>query len=318
MSIKSKKIIVTGGCGYIGVKLVEHFLKKKFKVTVIDTQWFGKNLKKNKNLKIIKKDIRDLKEKHFRNIYAVFHLANIANDPAVELKPELSWEVNVLSSMKIIEFCIKNKVKKFFFASSGSVYGIKKEKKVTESLSLEPISVYNKTKMIAERIFLSYEKKIKLYIVRPATVCGVSTRQRLDVSVNALTISALKNNVINVFGGQQIRPNIHIDDMVNVYDHLFFKNCPSGIYNAGFENYSIKKIANSVAKITKAKIKIKKTNDPRSYRIDSSKLLNTGFKPNKNIFNAIFEIKKKYEKNKKFFDKKNAYTVLWMKQKKII
>ena len=189
----------------------------------MDAQWFGKNLKNNKNLKIINKDIRNLDEKIFKKVYAVFHLANIANDPAVELKPELSWEVNVLSSMKIIEFCIKNKVKKFFFASSGSVYGVKKEKKVTENLSLEPISVYNKTKMIAERIFLSYQKKIKLYIIRPATVCGVSRRQRLDVSVNALTISALKNKLITVFGGQQIRPNIHIDDLVRVYDHLFLK-----------------------------------------------------------------------------------------------
>ncbi len=317
MNIKNKKIIITGGCGYIGVKLVEHFLKKKFKVTVVDAQWFGKNLKENKNLTIIKKDIRNLEEKIFKKVYAVFHLANVANDPAVELKPELSWEVNVLSSMKIIEFCIKNKVKKFFFASSGSVYGIKKEKKVTENLSLEPISVYNKTKMIAERIFLSYQKKIKLYIVRPATVCGLSKRQRLDVSVNALTISALKNKLITVFGGQQVRPNIHIDDMIKVYDHLLYKNCATGIYNAGFENYSISKIANSVAKITKAKIKIKKTRDPRSYRIDSSKLLKTGFKPGKNIFDAIFEIKEKYEQNKKFFDKKNAYTVMWMRQKKI-
>ena len=318
MNIKNKKIIITGGCGYIGAKLVENFLKKNFKIIVIDTQWFGKNLKENKNLKIIKKDIRRVEEKIFKNVFAVFHLANIANDPAVELKPELSWDVNVLSSMKIMEYCINNKVKKFFFASSGSVYGVKKEKNVTENLSLKPISIYNKTKMIAERIFLSYQKKIDLYIVRPATVCGISKRQRLDVSVNALTISALKKKQITVFGGSQIRPNIHIDDMVKVYDHLLFKNCPTGIYNAGFENYSIKKIADSVAKITKASIVVKKNNDPRSYRIDSSKLLRTGFKPNKNIFYAINEIKEKFKKNKKFFDNKNAYTVSWMKQKKII
>ena len=150
-------------------------------------------------------------------------MANIANDPSVLLKPELSWNVNVLSSMRICELAILNKIKKIIFLSSGSVYGISKEKKVTENLSLEPISVYNKTKMIAERIFLSYQKKIKLYIIRPATVCGVSRRQRLDVSVNALTISALKNKLITVFGGQQIRPNIHIDDLVRVYDHLFLK-----------------------------------------------------------------------------------------------
>lgn len=318
MNIKNKKILITGGCGYIGTKLVTHFLNKNFKVTVIDSQWFGKNLKKHKRLKVYKMDVRKVNKNIFKNVYAVFHLANVANDPAVALKPELSWDVNVLASMKLIELAIENKVKKFFFASSGSVYGIKKEKKVTEKLSLEPISVYNKTKMIAERVFLSYKDQIKLYIVRPATVCGVSSRQRLDVSVNALTISALKENLITVFGGKQIRPNIHIDDMVGVYDHLFFKNSKPGIYNAGFENFSISKIAKYVQNKINSKINIKKTNDPRSYRIDSSKLIESGFKPKKSISDAISEIKTFHKKNPKFFDKKNAYTVKWMKLKKII
>ena len=134
MNIKNKKIIITGGCGYIGVKLVEHFLKKKFKVTVVDAQWFGKNLKENKNLTIIKKDIRNLEEKIFKKVYAVFHLANVANDPAVELKPELSWEVNVLSSMKIIEFCIKNKVKKFFLLALEAYTVLKKKKRLLKIL----------------------------------------------------------------------------------------------------------------------------------------------------------------------------------------
>ena len=132
-------------------------------MTVVDSQWFGCFLKKNKNLKIVKTDIRNIKDIHFKKVFAVIHLANIANDPAAELKETLSWNINVFALKKIIEQSIKFKVKKFIYASSGSVYGIKKEKKVTEKLSLEPVSIYNKTKMIAERILLSYKNKLKIF-----------------------------------------------------------------------------------------------------------------------------------------------------------
>ena len=191
------KILVTGGCGYIGTPLIQSLLKQNHKITCIDNQWFGCYLQKHKNLRIIKKDIRDLKDKYFKNIDTVIHLANIANDPAVKLLPTLSWDVNVLASYKLINQCVDNKVKKFIYASSGSVYGIKDEENVTEDLDLVPISVYNKTKMCAERIFLSYKDKIKIHCIRPATVCGMSPRMRLDVSVNMLTFQAL--NVLTMF-----------------------------------------------------------------------------------------------------------------------
>ena len=157
-------VIITGGSGYIGTVLAKHLLLRNHKVTVIDNFWFGNYLKKQKNLKIIKEDIRNFDKLNIKNTHAIIHLANIANDPSVDLNPSLSWEVNALATKMIIEKCIKDKVKHFIFASSGSVYGLKKERNVTEELSLEPISTYNKTKMIAERIIQSYKEDIKYHI----------------------------------------------------------------------------------------------------------------------------------------------------------
>ena len=150
-------------------------------------------------------------------------MANIANDPSVDLNPTLSWEVNVLATKQILEKCIKSKVKHFIYASSGSVYGIKKERNVTEDLSLDPISTYNKTKMISEKVIESYKDHIKYHIVRPATVCGYSPRMRLDVTVNMFVYQSFFKKKINIFGGSQIRPNINIKDLTNVYLH-FIKN----------------------------------------------------------------------------------------------
>ncbi|WP_415275929.1 SDR family oxidoreductase [Candidatus Pelagibacter sp. Uisw_116] len=309
------KIIVTGGCGYTGTVLTQELIKLGHRVIVIDTQWFGNHLKRSNRLNIIKKDIRNLDDKIFDKVDTVVHLANIANDPSAILNPSLSWEINVLGTKKIVEQAIKKKVKHFIFASSGSVYGVKKEKKVTEDLSCVPISVYNKTKMISEKVLLSYSDKIKIHCIRPATVCGFSPRMRLDVSVNMFTYQALKNKRITVFGGKQIRPNINIKDLVKVYIH-FIKNpkIESGNYNAGFENLKILDIANLVKQEIPCKIDIiKKNNDPRSYRQDSGKLLKTGFKPSSNVKKAILDIKNKYENNEIILDEK-CNTVKWMKK----
>tara|TARA_B100000686_G_C16740151_1_gene946089 strand:+ start:854 stop:1798 length:945 start_codon:yes stop_codon:yes gene_type:complete len=310
------KILILGGCGYIGTKLVQRLIcNKKNKIIVYDVQWFGNYLKKNKNLKVIKGDIRNIPDKIFKKIDIVIHLANIANDPGVELNHNLSWEVNVLATLDVIKKSIKFKVKKFIFSSSGSVYGIKKEKNVTEKLSLVPISTYNKTKMIAERVLFSFKDKINIFSVRPATVCGYSPRMRLDVSVNNLTFQALQNNVIKVFGGSQIRPNIHINDLCRIFEHFIYKKAlKSGVYNAGFENLSIHQIAKKIAEKTRAKIKIiKNTNDPRTYRLNSNKLLKTGFKKNFSVNYAINEIIEAYNE-KKIKDKDKFYTVKWMKK----
>ena len=311
-------ILVTGGCGYTGSILVNALLEDNHKVTVIDTMWFGNYLKKNKKLNIIKLDIRDYEKIPLKNVSTVFHLANIANDPSVELNPTLSWEVNVLATQKLIEKCIDFNVKQFIYASSGSVYGFKKEKKVTENLSLLPISVYNKTKMIAERVLMSYANKIKIHLIRPATVCGYSPRMRFDVSVNMLTLQALTKKKITVFGGSQIRPNINILDLINVYKH-FLKNkkLKSGAYNAGFENLSIINLAKKIQKIIPCKIIIKKNNnDKRSYRQNSDKLLSTSFKKHFSVEDAIIDIKDRYY-NKNLQILPSAFTVSWMKKQKI-
>ena len=293
--------LITGGCGYIGTNLTKYLLNKGHKVTIIDNLWFGNNLKKNKNLKIIKEDVRNFDKLKITNTYAIIHLANIANDPTVELNPNLSWEVNVLASKLIADHAIKNKVKKLIFFSSGSVYGVKKENKVTEDLKLNPISIYNKTKMIAERVFLSYKNNIDIKCLRPATVCGLSDRLRLDVTVNKLTFDAYYKKKIFVDGGSQVRPNVNLRDIERVVDFFLFskKKFNDDVYNMGFENYSILKIAKKIQKKTGAKLKVNKSVDIRSYRQDSSRLIKTGFKPLFTVDNAIDELIEYFKKNKR-------------------
>mgnify|MGYP005996561903 FL=1 len=311
-----KKIFVTGGCGYVGSLMINTFLNK-YSIKNVDNQWFGNKLKEDYNLTNIKEDIRNLSGDFIENdTYAVIHLANIANDPSVELDQTLSWEVNVLAAKNLIEKSIKAGVKKFIYASSGSVYGVKKEMNVTEELDLVPISAYNKTKMICERLLLSYKDKIGVYIVRPATVCGLSPRMRFDVSVNMLTLQALKNKQITIMGGNQTRPNIHINDMIGVYEHILSSDINPGIYNAGFENISILDLGTKIKNKVDCEIKIIESNDPRSYRQCSDKLIETGFKQKFNIDNAIDEISYAFY-NKKLTDDDSCYTVKWMKDKVI-
>jgi nucleoside-diphosphate-sugar epimerase len=306
-------ILITGGCGYVGTVLTETLLNDGHKITVIDTQWFGNHLKVHPNLINIQGDIRNIESINLEKIDTILHLANIANDPAVELNPTLSWEVNVLAAQQLADKAIRNGVKHFVYASSGSVYGVKDEPQVTEDLSLVPISVYNKTKMVAERVLLSYKDKMQVHCIRPATVCGMSPRMRLDVSVNMLTFQALKNKKITVFGGDQTRPNIHMKDMVRVYQHFVNNsNIESGFYNAGFENISILQIAEMVKGKLGAEIIVSESNDPRSYRQNSDKLLKTGFKQEFGVDYAISEIIEAY-KNDELTETDQCYTVKWMK-----
>jgi nucleoside-diphosphate-sugar epimerase len=306
------KILVTGGCGYVGTVLTNKLLEDGHEVCVIDTQWFGNHLKPHPNLQVLKEDVRNTDAIPLKGVEAVLHLANIANDPGVELNPTLSWEVNVLAAQQLADRAVRHGVKQFVFASSGSVYGIKDDPQVTEDLTLVPISVYNKTKMVAERVLLSYDNQMKVYNIRPATVCGYSPRMRLDVSVNMLTMQALKNKVMTVFGGLQTRPNIHIQDMVNVYRHILANpQLPSGAYNAGFENITILDIAQKVADKLGAEIKITESNDPRSYRQNSDKLLATGFVPQYSVSDAIDEVISKYQSGE-LVDNDQCYTVRWM------
>lgn len=309
------RILITGGSGYVGSILIPRLLKNKHHIINIDTQWFGHYLKNHPRLINYKMDYSSIDKIKDKNIDVVIHLASIANDPMAEIDKNLSWETSALNTYRLMEFMKKRKIKKILYASSGSVYGIKKEKKVTENSKLEPISLYNKVKMVTERIILSYQKDIIPFIIRPSTVCGFSPRMRLDLTVNILTFSALKHNIINVFGGKQIRPNIHIEDMCRIYEFFLNKGKAfSGIYNAGYENKSIIEIAKTVSKITKSKIKvIKDKNDPRSYKLNSDKIQSIGFKYTKNYVDAINELCEQY-KNKKLKDRKNNFSLKWLKK----
>jgi nucleoside-diphosphate-sugar epimerase len=319
-----KNIFISGGGGYIGTNLVQELLKDDYKIIVLDTFWFGNYLKKNKNLKIIKKDLRNINKSDLNNIDCIIHLASIANDPAAALDAKLTWDVNVLATYKLINLAINQKVKKFIFASSGSVYGIKKEKKVTEELNLQPISEYNKSKMIAERVLLSYKKKIDLTILRPATICGYSPAMRLDVAINALTFGALQNNLITVYGGKQIRPNLTMHDMIGAYKFFLKRSYKKNrstqniIFNLGFENLSILQMAKRIRKSLQinSRILVKKTNDPRSYRQNSDRVIKEGFKPEKKIEHAIEEIKIKFA-GKKIINDDTFYRINTLKMIKL-
>jgi len=309
-----KNILVTGGCGYTGTPLTRKLLEAGHRVTVFDTQWFGNYLEPHPSLTLVKGDVRNVGSIPLDGKEVVFHLANIANDPAVDLDPSLSWEVNALAAMQLADQSVRKGVKQFVFASSGSVYGVKTEERVTEDLELVPISVYNKTKMVAERVLLSYAGAMQVHCVRPATVCGFSPRMRLDVAVNMLTFQALKNKRITVFGGDQTRPNIHIEDLADVYLHLLaHPEIASGCYNAGFENISILEIAQRVTALVPAEIIVSPSNDPRSYRLDSSKLLATGFAPQRSVSQAIGELIEHFQTGA-LADDGSHHNVRWMQQ----
>ena len=288
-------ILLTGGCGYVGTSLAKVLLDQGHVVRIVDIQWFGNYVEPHPNLTIVRDDIRNASAWDMRGVDVVLHLANVANDPCSDLNSKLNWEVNALASRFLIERAIEHGVKQFVFASSGSVYGVKEEAEVTEELSLVPISDYNKTKMISERVLLSYKDEIVVNIIRPATVCGYSPRMRLDLSVNMLAMQALANGKITVFGGDQTRPNIHLQDMIRVYLHFLAKGSSMpGIYNAGFENISILEIAERVTKHVPAEIIVTPSNDPRSYRLSSKKLLATGFEKKHGVEDAILEIMDAY------------------------
>lgn len=304
-------LLVTGGCGYKGTVLVPKLLAAGHNVLVVDTMWFGNFLPSHPRLQVFQRDVRDIDRIPLEGKEAIIHLASVANDPCGDLDPKLTWEISALATMRLADKAVRTGIKRFIYASSASVYGVKDEAQVTEDLVLNPISEYNKTKMVAERVLLSYSDDMVIQIVRPATVCGYSARMRLDVSVNMLAMQALTRGEITVFGGQQTRPNIHIDDVTDLYIFMLDHPEHAGVFNAGFENISIMEIAERVTEHTPAKITVTASTDPRSYRVNSDKLLGTGFRPKKNVEAAIREVVHRYRlgelKNEDRF-----YNLKWM------
>ena len=310
-------ILVTGGCGYVGTHLTEALLARTdHAVTVVDTTWFGNYLQPHPRLTVCVGDIRAMDGFDLSRYDTIFHLAGIANDPSAELNPRASWEVNVLATMRLADRAARQGVSQFVFPSSGAVYGVRSEPRITEDLDPMPISDYNKTKMVAERVILSYSDAMTTTIFRPATVCGYSRRMRLDLAVNGLTMQALTKKRITVFGGSQVRPNIHIDDLVDLYLFALERRL-AGVYNAAFENLTVLEIAKLVATQIDADIDVQSsTVDPRSYRLCSDRLRATGFRPGKNVSIAIGELAAAY-RDGRLTDEPNWHTVSWMKARNL-
>jgi len=307
------KLLVTGACGYKGSVLVPKLLAAGHQVVAFDAMWFGNFLSPHPALAVIEGDVRNIDAVPLRGVDAIVHLSSVANDPCGDLDPKLTWEVSCLATMQLADRARRAGIERFLYASSGSVYGVKDEPEVTEDLELEPISEYNKTKMVAERVLLSYADDFAVQIVRPATVCGYSPRMRFDVSVNMLTLQALTRKRITVFGGAQTRPNIHIDDITDVYLFLLDHAECTGIYNAGFENLSILQIAERVVEHADAEISVSDSNDPRSYRVNSDKLLATGYAPRRTVDDAIADLVDRFRSGR-LKDDDRFHNLRWMQQ----
>ncbi len=324
-----KKIFITGGAGYVGTVLSNTLLEKGYEVTVYDLLIYGNHINNNKNLKVIKGDLRnylDL-ENSIKGHDCVIHLACISNDPSFDLNPKLGKEINLDCFEPLVKLSKKAGIKQFIYASSSSVYGIKKEKNVNEKMSLEPLTDYSKYKALCEEILLKYkDNNFITSIIRPATVCGYSPRQRLDLVVNILTNHAYHNKKILVYGGSQLRPNIHINDMVRVYELLLNadKNLINGeIFNAGLDNLSVFNIAEEVKFEIDKNIKIEKvpTNDNRSYHISSEKIFKKlGFQNQFSIRDAIKDLKEAFNKKLliKTLDNEEYFNIKKMKKIKLV
>ena len=300
------KIFVTGGAGYVGSKLIPKLLELGYEVTVIDLMIYGDNVLDNNNkLTKIKGDIRDLEllQKIIPGHDIAIHLACISNDPSFELNPSLGKSINFDAFEPLVQICVKNKVHKFIYASSSSVYGIKTEKNVTEDMKLEPLTDYSKFKGECEKILNSYKTDDFITTtIRPSTVCGYAKRQRLDLVVNILTNHAFHNREIKVFGGNQLRPNVHIDDMVNSYISILNadeKKINGEIFNVGFKNQSVNELANDVKDIIGQDVKIvnTKSDDNRSYHVSSQKIKEIlGFETKFSVKDAVSDLKNAFEK----------------------
>ncbi|OGX27148.1 MAG: UDP-glucose 4-epimerase [Omnitrophica WOR_2 bacterium RIFCSPHIGHO2_02_FULL_48_11] len=308
---KLQTILITGGAGYVGAVLVPKLIKKGYKVKVLDLYLYGdavlKEVQGHPNLTEIKGDLRDTKllEKIMPGTDAVIHLACISNDPSFDLDPGLGKSINYDAFRPLVQIAKKNKVKRFIYASSSSVYGIKETTDVTEELSLEPLTDYSKYKALCEDVLLEEATDdFIVSILRPATVCGYSPRLRLDLTVNILTNHAINKKEITVFGGDQTRPNIHIEDMTDLYVYLLElpdEKIHKKIYNAGYENHKVKDIAKMVQSIVGDHVPIKTvpTDDNRSYHVSSKKIKKElNFAPRHTIEQAILDLKKAFDANK--------------------
>ncbi len=315
------RIFITGGAGYVGSALVPKLLNKGYWVTVLDLMIYGEEvLPKHERLKVIQGDIRDIEllKEVIPGHDAVIHLACISNDPSFELNPDLGKSINLDPFEPLVQISKSNKIKRFIYASSASVYGIKDTPEVTEDMILEPLTDYSRFKADCEQILKKYESEdFTCLTIRPATVCGYAPRLRLDLAVNILTNFAINKGFIKVFGGEQKRPNLHIQDMTDLYCFVLelpHEKIHGKIFNAGYENFKMKDIAQMVKNVVgEVDIKTEPTDDNRSYHISSALIKKEiGFEPKHSIEDAVSDLKDAFDKgliqnsfeNEKYFNVK--------------
>ncbi len=303
MSVQSRNIFLTGGAGYVGSVLVPKLLAAGHRVKVYDLYLFGDNVLKSvadhPGLIQIKADIRDEdRVRHeMQGCDSVIHLACISNDPSFELDPQLGKSINYDAFFGVIRAARENRINRFVYASSSSVYGIKDTVDVTEDLDRDPLTDYSKYKAMCEDVLMAEKwPGLVTLILRPATVCGYSPRLRLDLTVNILTNHAVNNGKITVFGGSQMRPNLHIEDMTDLYVQTMAwpdEAIDGKIYNAGYENHTVSEIANRVRTVVGDHVIIETTptDDNRSYHVSSDKIKRElGFEPGHTIYDAIRDL----------------------------
>ncbi len=324
------KIFITGGAGYVGSKLVPKLLEKGNEVTVLDLMIYGENvLQDNKGLTKINGDIRDTKllEKFLPGHDAVIHLACISNDPSYELNPSLGKSINFDAFEPLVKISREKNINRFIYASSSSVYGIKNEKNVTEDMSLEPLTDYSKFKGECEKILNNYSsEEFITSTIRPSTVCGYAKRQRLDLVVNILTNHAFHKRKITVFGGDQLRPNVHIDDMVDSYILLLnsdYKKINGEIFNVGYKNQTVNELAQNVRDVIGKDIEIIKTksDDNRSYHVSSQKIYDVlNFKTKLTVKDAVFDLQQAFKDKllTETFENENYFNIKRMQSIKLI
>lgn len=298
-----RTVLVTGGAGYVGSVLVPKLLHAGYRVKVLDLYLYGTHVldavKDHPGLEQVKGDIRNgaLLERVVAGCDAVIHLACISNDPSFELDPRLGRSINYHAFLGLVALAKAGGVRRFVFASTSSVYGVKETESVTEDLPLEPLTDYSRYKALCEDVLL--RERVPGFItviLRPATVCGYAPRLRLDLTVNIFCNQAINNRRITVFGGQQMRPNIHIEDVADLYVNALewpAEMVDGGIFNAGYENRRIIEIAEIVRAIAGEDIEIvtTPTNDNRSYHICSDKIKRRlGFAPRRTVEDAVRDL----------------------------
>ncbi len=303
--MKFRNIFITGGAGYVGAVLVPRLLEEGCQVTVLDLMIYGESvLQSHPQLRIVSGDIRNqqLLADELPGHDAVIHLACISNDPSFELNPDLGKSINLDAFLPLVSKSRKSGVRRFIYASSSSVYGIKEESDVHETMSLEPLTDYSRFKAECESILNDQiGSEFSPVTIRPATVCGYSPRQRLDVVVNILTNLAYHKRQITIFGGDQLRPNIHISDMVDCYLaalNATDQEVSGKIFNAGYENQTVRDLAETVRDVIGPDVELvtTSTDDNRSYHISSNRIRKElGFIPKHTIREAVEDLKKAFD-----------------------